>query len=754
MNKTSEKSARIFKNDLGMKKLFGGFAYFVCGFIISFSQFPLYARPLGVALLASCTRGNAKLRLYTDFAFFMLCGGITAASLTYEKNGILYFSMYCALFLIRFALTGGKFNESRAVKMALSLTSSLCIGFVGGAINGFGLWEILGILVLAICAPIFACLFDGISDAEESPIVRTAGVGAFLFAILYGIKSVHIFSFSFSLVVSAFITLCVAKKKGALYGALCGLVCGIAGENFILPPVLGILGFSAGIFFEYSDIFSLLIAYVGAICYGIYCTGFDAVGYLAPEFLIACAAFFPLKNLFKPMPSLPAACDMQYGADTLDDAENDQRLVKISDAFSALSEIALDVENPTFPDKSECLHFVKRSFEKNCADCIMREMCEFRGEAQGGALKSSLAELLYEKRLSAANLPAEFGAKCRKSAEIESDLAEKCRAAAPSRRLPTRDKFLSGEYNTVAKLFRSTASRREKPHVLTDGFRLKRALDDLKISYKNFEIKGSRRATVDIVGVTSADIEHSSEKIRAEIEKECGFSVTLPDFFVRDSLEVMRVVRRPSVSLEYAKAAKPKSGEQHNGDCISVFENDDDCFFSLICDGMGSGRDAAAASRTASGFIEKLIASSSPEEITIEMLNNFLISKENECFSTIDLLEIDKLESTASFIKAGAAPSFVIRGGKLHKISSDTPPAGVLYSMTAEKTVMKIQRNDIIVMLSDGILENGELAPWLMELLTYELDGSPDDMAKKIISDAVEKCGRSDDMSVAVMRIA
>lgn len=735
-----------------LKTLVGGIIYFIFGFIISVADFPMSTHPLGVALLSCAPKENGRLAFYNDFSFYMLCGGSILSTLTYTQNGIIYFTMYCALFFIRLALTSGRFNETRAVKMALALTSALCIGFVGGAINGFGLWEILGVLILSVCAPIFACLFDGSSNCETSPVFIQAAWGALLFALLYGMRTVHIFSFSLTLTISALFTLAAARKKGALYGALMGVVCGMAGENFVLPPVLGILGFTAGIFFEYSDIFAILAAYVGAICYGIYCIGFDAVGYLAPEFLIAVSTFIPVKSFILPEPSVPYAQTSQE--QFCNSSESNLQLIKMSEAFSALSEIALDSEKCAKPDKNECLFFVKRAFEEVCGSCVMNGICRMSDEMVRESIKNKLGILLYEGGLGENDATHKLLSKCRYGDKITSSCLKRYGRASGEHKLPTRSRMLSGEYSTVSKLLRSTAQTRKNSTLLPNSFNLKRALEELKISYKTFDIKGTRRTVIDVIGVSSPSIDVSSDKIRYQIEKEMGFPVSCPEFYVKGNTEIMRVERCPSISLEYAKAACTKSGEQRNGDSITVFENDDDCFYSLICDGMGSGRDAAHASAVAAKFMEKLISSSSPEDISIEMLNNFLISKDNECFSTIDLLEIDKLEATASFIKAGAAPAFIIRKGKLHKISSNTPPAGILYNMTAEKTTMKLEKHDIIVMLSDGIIENGDLAPRLMELLTYGLEGAPNDMANRIISDACQQNGRRDDMSVAVMRIA
>lgn len=45
------------------------------------------------------------------------------------------------------------------------------------------------------------------------------------------------------------------------------------------------------------------------------------------------------------------------------------------------------------------------------------------------------------------------------------------------------------------------------------------------------------------------------------------------------------------------------------------------------------------------------------------MLNKVLMAKKDEVFTTVDLIEIDKLTGEATLVKAGAAPSYLLRGG-------------------------------------------------------------------------------------------
>lgn len=119
----------------------------------------------------------------------------------------------------------------------------------------------------------------------------------------------------------------------------------------------------------------------------------------------------------------------------------------------------------------------------------------------------------------------------------------------------------------------------------------------------------------------------------------------------------------------------------------------------------------------------------------------------------MDLLETDLLTGRCSFVKAGAAPTYILREGKLYKIVSATPPVGILSSFTAESTRFDVRPGDLIFMLSDGIVQNGEDGAWLAELVKLDKTSDPSMLAAKILERAAEINTRTDDASAAVIRI-
>ena len=170
---------------------------------------------------------------------------------------------------------------------------------------------------------------------------------------------------------------------------------------------------------------------------------------------------------------------------------------------------------------------------------------------------------------------------------------------------------------------------------------------------------------------------------------------------------------------------------------------------------MGSGREAALTSGISAVFLEKLLMAGCPMKGALEMLNCFIRGSEGECFTTVDLMEADLLTGRARFIKSGAAPSFVIRGGQLFRLHSKTVPVGIIRALDAEAISFDLQDGDTVIMMSDGVTGNYEDCPWLYELLCSGLMhmDSPAAAARLIGERAAQAMGREDDITVCVMQV-
>ena len=111
---------------------------------------------------------------------------------------------------------------------------------------------------------------------------------------------------------------------------------------------------------------------------------------------------------------------------------------------------------------------------------------------------------------------------------------------------------------------------------------------------------------------------------------------------------------------------------------------------------------------------------------------------EEEKFPTLDLNVVNLYTGEASFIKVGAVPSFIKRGRNIKKISSNMPPFGLVDELEIESQTIEVKSGDIIISVSDGVLEankgSNEDSNWLIKFLATGVR-EPKQLAEDILND-------------------
>ena len=220
---------------------------------------------------------------------------------------------------------------------------------------------------------------------------------------------------------------------------------------------------------------------------------------------------------------------------------------------------------------------------------------------------------------------------------------------------------------------------------------------------------------------------------------------------------MMLLEQRQVYNIIATKRERKKSGEKICGDSSLTF-NGDDRFYSVVCDGMGSGNDAAVVSRICLAFTEKMLTGGNRTDVTLSMLNNFVRSKAGECPAAMDVLSVDLLNGDGIFTKCGAAPSYVLRKNRIFKITSRTPPIGIMERQRHDSLDFSFRSGDVFLMISDGALcetmSDDEFDRKIGELLRYGDGDTSETVAERILAFAVENAVRSDDVTVVVGRVS
>ena len=180
----------------------------------------------------------------------------------------------------------------------------------------------------------------------------------------------------------------------------------------------------------------------------------------------------------------------------------------------------------------------------------------------------------------------------------------------------------------------------------------------------------------------------------------------------------------------------------------------------MVSDGMGDGPLANKESRAAINLLEQLLKAGFDRETTIQTVNSVLALRSNgDTFATVDMLLLDLYSGSAEIIKIGASSSFIRRKDRVEVLRAQTLPAGILNNVEADSKKIMLFPGDILVMLSDGVLDGqqgvADKEEWLAKILRQATLERAQDLAEYIINRARNNfSGQApDDMTVVVLKI-
>ncbi|MBQ4538102.1 MAG: SpoIIE family protein phosphatase [Oscillospiraceae bacterium] len=195
-------------------------------------------------------------------------------------------------------------------------------------------------------------------------------------------------------------------------------------------------------------------------------------------------------------------------------------------------------------------------------------------------------------------------------------------------------------------------------------------------------------------------------------------------------------------------------GNRFCGDSLKVIDNANGNAILLLCDGMGVGSPAAVDATMTASLLERLLSAGADLPSSLRLVNAALLSgggEERLC--TVDAALLDLYSCRLDIFKAGAAPSFVLQNGRCRRIEANSLPAGILSGAEAKHTTVSLSEGDIIVMLSDGVIETGY--EWVPSQITAFADCPLDELCQRLIDTAHDRrlSDREDDMSVLAVKI-
>lgn len=230
-----------------------------------------------------------------------------------------------------------------------------------------------------------------------------------------------------------------------------------------------------------------------------------------------------------------------------------------------------------------------------------------------------------------------------------------------------------------------------------------------------------------------------------------GFLLHLSKILEENHKLLRNPLRQPAetFTVKVGVSASGRGGSRLSGDRGISFQTEDGRFFAILCDGAGTGTEAARESLMAVDALAGLIQAGMPPANAMELINGVYILRDEGAFSTMDVLELSLITGQATLYKWGSAPSYLRSGEGLKKIGSAVPPPGLGVGSTFGPEVIRLSLwgDDMLVLLSDGALcrDTEDIL-----LRSDEIGIKP--LASTLL-DAAKRSGGEDDMTVAVFKL-
>ncbi len=621
------------------------------------------------------------------------------------------------------AFLNSLFTERTSVRVAICALCTLGLGVYRVVSGGFTYYDIFVVVFSIVFVSILCYALCGTVEKDEISN-NVLGIGALIFMIIFAIRGREIFGLDLSIVLSYGVVLFSSWRIKGVHSVALGALLGIC-HGVTFAPVFAIGALVSSVLWSFSHALSMVGALVLSLGYGILSSGYEAIVYLLPELLLASLIMYPLTRFdLLPLPKFLQRSNASIG-DTLRTtraSELKSSLLDICSSFKEISSMLNDISaKAKSPDREYYKDLCLETVEKYCFSCPKRSICWERDTI---TTKDNIAKMASEafgsKLLTLDAVDEKFLHRCPNIEKVTDEINTLKREFASSGIKSDKLEVSAQDYEIVAKFIEDLSAEYEEFYSpnKSAGLKINLACKQIGLLCEEVEVFGKETYKIVISGIDIANSKCSLETVKDAFEDALGICLTEPELSEEGGVQFLKMQSDTVLEIEHFKSISSRTSDEQNGDTVCAFSTDNDKFYMLLCDGMGSGRDASVTSSICAEFLQKILCSCKNKELCLTMLNNLIRAKSLECSSSVDLLEIDLVSAEASLTKSGAAPSFIKRGENVFRLHSKTAPIGIMKNLDAERLDFNLREGDIIIMISDGIASDERDSKYLVDFLS------------------------------------
>ncbi len=738
--------------------------------------------PLGAIFFNVCSR-----TLGTNY---LIAGAVLLGTFVKGSLELVYINIACMLLFIGFGFLTRNDNSKLHKKAAILTFATLIVPqLLLAGLHGFLLYDILKAFFISFVGFTVFFIFSYSVPVISGNVKRALLTGEECISIaitgalvLFGIGAAQVFGFSLRNILCIFILLLFSYKcgagAGAATGAVIGLITGISRE--LTPAVTGayaLCGTLAGIIGNIGKVGSALGFIMGNMIISAYLNGSTETMIYLKEVIVAAILFIALPGKIIDR----IAGQFRRDSSILNDARGYsnrirditvEKLEKFSFAFGQISKTFGEIAETKVSDNKQDINVLfDRVADRVCSSCSLCMHCWERNFYDTYQVMFKIIENLEMKgRVEEKDIPAHFVEKCARVSDFVNavnNMYELFRVGVLWKsKLSESRSIISRQFEGMARVVSSLADEiNTKVSFLTPvedqvmaalskaGIKAREVTAYENISGK-YEINlihdacgGSRSCISTIERVVSDTV---GRKMMRE-DEECHSC--------KDGTCSLKLVEMENLRITTGIARLPKYGSKVSGDSFTFLNSGKGKYTIALSDGMGTGYGASVQSKATVSMLENLMESGFDKDMAVSMINSVLVLKsdeDNPC--TIDISTVDLFSGDVEFVKIGAAPTFIKSDGKVEIVRSASLPAGVLPGVDAELAKKTIDSGDMIIMVTDGIIDSlagDEPGDRRLIKLLQELNSlNPQQVANEIVNEANKCCDEKpcDDLTALVAK--
>ncbi|MBQ5567998.1 MAG: SpoIIE family protein phosphatase [Oscillospiraceae bacterium] len=733
---------------LGMARAFSGFA------------------PFGVAFAAAAPDGLFGLVTAAGAILGYFFGLGFTASLKYAA----------AIVLVRWVyrvLRSSVNSDGRLFRPAVTLIAMASIGFVYAFDSGWKVVPLALFITESVTSAALVFFYDiamspwnEASDGNLGRLSHTVSTVLLAAAFCMGLSGIRLFGvLSIGGALAAAFVMVSAYKGGIGAGAAIGAAFGAA-----LDLASGTVGIYTAIF-SVSALVSGVFSKSGRLVFVLSYIAADALTVLWS--FRASASLVPLYDCFAAsvvVAMLPDAVLSRIGSVFPLRASGfgfrrareyaRRRLSLAGSAFGTLSDAAGEIVR-TGGNLEDPSRVFDAAAEEVCRSCPRSTRCwQAEYQTTRDALGSVTHKLSDEGGIGAADLPPYFIDTCERADRLTAAINAEARSRRQRRQFSQRLVYMReaglSQYGGLRELLDSLSRS------LGEDVRVEPALEKriigligsrgVGVSAAALRLRGGR-LRIELRGEALGELGRNGDWIE-EISRLAGKPLRLSEF--EPGVGRLVLCEKAPLSISFG-AAKSGKGGGVSGDSCSGFLSDEGLFSLILADGMGTGPEAAKISGAVASALRLFLMAGVEPELSLSLIDNmmFLKNEGDTGTSTVDLFTVDSFTGDARFYKYGAAPSYVLREGRIKTVGSRLMPAGLSEEggVRDRGRRMRLRDGDMIVFISDGMV-SGSDDRRLRELISQYGGRDPKALSRLIMEKALETSSGEDDMTVISVSVS